>query len=81
MTLRNFQLVRIFVDIFHAIDVSAIQLWIDALRVHIERQRHHIDIAGAFAVTEQRALDTVSTRHQGQLGRSNARTAVIMRMQ
>lgn len=77
MALGNDHLVGIFVDVLDPLDIAAIQLRIDALRIHVERQRHDIDIAGALAIAEQRALDAVGTRHQRQLGRGNAGTAVV----
>ena len=54
---------------------------IDALRVHVERQRHDVDIAGALAIAEQRAFDAVGARHQRQFGGGDAGAAVIVRMQ
>jgi hypothetical protein len=50
--LADLHLVGIFVDVLHPLDVGAIQLRIDALRVKIQRQRHDIDIAGALAIAE-----------------------------
>ena len=54
---------------------------IEPLRVHVERQRHDIDIAGAFAIAEQRAFDAVRARHQAEFGRGDAGAAVVVRMQ
>ncbi len=74
-------LVGIFVDVLDPLDVGAVQLRIDALRVHVQRQRHDIDIAGALAIAEQRAFDAVGAGHQRQLGGGDAGAAVVVRMQ
>ena len=81
MALRDLQLVRIFVDVLHPVDVGAVELGIDALRVHVERQRHDVDIAGALAIAEQRAFDAVRARHQAEFGGGDAGAAVVVRMQ
>jgi hypothetical protein len=51
------------------------------LRVHVERDRHEIAIAGALAIAEQAALDPVGARHQPQLGRRDAGAAVVVRVE
>ena len=81
MALGDPQLVRIFEDVLDAVDVGAVEHRVDALRVHVERQRHDVDIAGALAIAEQRALDAVGARHQAELGGGDAGAAVVVRMQ
>ncbi len=81
VTFRDRHFVGIFIDGLDTLDITAIQARIDALRVHVQCQCHHIHIAGTFAVAEQRAFHTVSTRHQSQFCCSDARAAVVVRMQ
>ena len=40
-----------------------------------------VDVAGALAVAEQRALDALAAGHQRQLGRGHGRAAVVVRVQ
>ena len=54
---------------------------IDALAEQVQRQGHDIDIAGALAIAEQRALDPVGAGHHAELGRGDAGAAVVVRMQ
>ena len=56
------------------------QLGINALANEIQRQRHEIDIAGAFAIAEQRALDPLGAGQDGELGRGDSRAAIVVRM-
>ena len=81
MAFRDLQLVGVFVDILHPVDVRAIQHRVETLRVHVERERDEVDIAGAFAIAEKRALDTVGTGEQAELGGGDAGATVIVRMQ
>ena len=51
------------------------------MRVHVQSQRHDVDVAGALAIAEQRALDAVGARHQAELGGGDAGAAVVVRVQ
>ena len=50
------------------------------LREHVQRHGDDVDIAGALAIAEQRALDPVGARHQREFGRRDRGAAVVMRM-
>ena len=63
------------------VDVTNIQLGIDALAEEIEREVHHVNVASAFAIAKERALDAVRAREHSQFGRRDASAAVVMRMQ
>ncbi len=64
-----------------SVDVADVELGIDALREQVHRQVHDVDVAGAFAVAEQRALDAIRAGHHAELGRSDRAAAVVVRMQ
>ena len=57
-----------------------IEARIDALRVEIQRERDEIDVAGAFAIAEQAALDAVGAREQREFGRRDRGAAIVVRM-
>ncbi len=63
------------------IDVTDVELRIDALAEQVHRQRHHIDVAGALPVPEQRALDAIGAGHHAELGGRDGGAAVVVRMQ
>ena len=54
---------------------------IDPLAEQVQRQGDDIDIAGALAIAEQRALDPVGPGHHAELGRGDRGAAVVVRMQ
>ena len=51
-----------------------------ALRIHVVSHGQNVHVAGALAVSEKRALDTVRTRKQRELGRRNTGAAVVVRV-
>ena len=57
-----------------------IELGIDALREQVQRHRDDVDVAGALAVAEQRALDAIGAGHQRELGRRDRGAAIVVRM-
>src|SRR3546814_11339207 len=69
------ELVAIFDRGDDLVDVREVELWVDALRVHVERDGDEAGVAGALAVAEQAALDAVAAREQSQLGRRDAGAA------
>ena len=62
------------------VDVRDVQPGIDALAEQVHGQRHQVDVAGALAVAEQRALDSLRAGHKRQLRRRHGAAAVIVRM-
>ena len=68
----------IFDRLHNAVDVGEIEAGVYPLRVHVERHRHEIDIAGAFAIAEQTALHPVGTREQPKFRRRDAGPAIIV---
>src|SRR3546814_7895619 len=63
------ELVAIFDRGDDLVDVREVELWVDALRVHVERDGDEAGVAGALAVAEQAALDAVAAREQ--IGRAH----------
>ena len=63
------------------VDVGDRQARVDALAEQVQRQGHDVDIAGALAVAEQRALDPLGAGHHAELGGGDAGAAVVVRMQ
>jgi hypothetical protein len=54
---------------------------VDAVRVEIQGDRYDIEVARAFAVAEERAFDAVRAGEQGEFGRGDSGTAVVVRVQ
>ncbi len=75
------QLVAIFRHADELVDVRAIELRIHALAEHVHGQRDDVDIAGALAIAEERALDAVGAREQAEFGGGDGAAAVIVRME
>ena len=65
----------------HLVDVGEVDLRVDALGEEVHGERDQVDVAGAFAVAEQAALDAVGARHEGQFGGGDGRAAVVVRVQ
>ena len=63
------------------VDVGEVELGVDALAEQVQRQRDHVDVAGALAVAEQRALDAVGAGHHAELGGGHRGAAVVVRVQ
>ena len=74
------ELVAIFDRRDDLVDVAEIEAGVQPLRVHVERQRDEIDIAGSLAITEQTAFDSVGAREKAKLCRRDAAAAIIVRV-
>ena len=75
------KLVAIFDGLDDLVDVAEIEAGVHPLRVHVERKRDEIDIAGALAIAEQAAFDAVAPASKAKLCRRNAAAAVIVRVE
>lgn len=69
----NRQVIAMFDRSHDGAHLREIKLWVDALRIEIERQRNEIDIASALAIAEQATLDTISACQQGLFRSSHCR--------
>ena len=78
--LRHVHLGAALVNLADMIDMREIEHRVNALSVHIQRDGDDIEVACAFAVAEQRALDPVGARQHGEFRASHARAAVVVRM-
>ena len=81
MALVDRQLVAVLGDLADLGDVGEVDHGIDALGVEVQAQGDQVDVAGALAVAEQRALDAVGAGHDAELGGGHAGAAVVVRMQ
>ena len=54
---------------------------IDAVGEQVHRHVDDVDVAGALAVAEQRALDAVGAGHHAELGGGDGAAAVVVRVQ
>lgn len=50
-------------------EITEINLWLDTLRVQVEREGHEIDVACAFTVSKDSSFDTISAGKQTKLRR------------
>ncbi len=64
-----------------AVDVGDVEFGVDAVHEQVHRQVDDVDVAGALAVAEQRALDTVGAGHHAELGGRHGAAAVVVRVQ
>ena len=55
------------------IDVREIEPGMNALRVEIERERHQVHVARAFAIAEQATFDAIARRPAGRARRPRRR--------
>ncbi len=76
----NRKLVAFLDDPFRLVDLREVELRIDTLGEQVERERYEIDIAGSFAVSEQRPLDAVGAGHQTELRGRDGRSAIVVRV-
>src|SRR5207248_4631718 len=75
------QLVAVLDGAPYLVDGRQVEPRVDALAEQVERQRHEVDVAGAFTVAEQATLHAVGAGQQSQLGGGDAGTAVVVRVQ
>ncbi len=73
------QLVAMLEGADDLVDVVDLQGRVDALGEHIQGQSDDVDVAGALAVAEERALDALGAGHQRQLGGGHAGATVVVR--
>ena len=77
----NRNLIALFDDFAHAVDVREVQLRVDALGVEVECHSHQIDVTGALTVTEQATFNAIGASHQAQLSGRNPCAAVVVGVQ
>ena len=62
MTHVHGQAIRVLGDVTSLVDVTDVELGVDALTEQVERQRDHVDVTRALPVSKERPLHTVSPR-------------------
>ena len=63
------------------VDVGDVEFGIDTVDEQVHGQIDDVDVAGAFAVAEQRAFHAVGSGHHAELGRSHGTSTVVVRVQ
>ncbi len=81
MALVDGQLVAVLDRAPDLVDVAEVDLRIDALREQVHPEGDQVDVAGALAVAEQRALDAVGAGEVAELGSRDCSAAVVVRVQ
>ncbi len=61
--------------------IAEIEVRLNAVGIHIERNGDDIDVTGAFAVPEQSALNAVSACEQSEFGIGDTAAAVVVRVE
>ena len=80
VALMHGQLVAVLGDLLDRVDVAKIEAGIDPLREQVQGHRDDVDVAGALAVAEQRALDPLGAGHQRELRRRHGGAAIVVRV-
>ena len=69
------------VHLADGIEAAEIEVRVDAVGVEIECDRDDIEVAGALADSEERALDSVGSSEEGQFGGGGASATVVVGVQ
>ena len=77
----NRQAVAVLGGAAQLVDVADVELRVDAVHEEIHRKRDDVDVAGAFAVPEERALHPVGAGHHTELGSRDGASAIVVRVQ
>ena len=80
MTRIDMHLCATLVNFRDLLDIADLKLRIDSLREHIVGDGQDIHVAGTLTVSEQSSFNAVSACKHCKFCRSNACSAVIMRM-
>ena len=75
------QLIAVLGDATQLTDVGQIELRVDTLAKEVHGQVDHVDVAGSFAVAEQRPFDSVGPGHHSEFRGGDAGAAVVVRVQ
>ncbi len=78
---RDFETGAALVDIADAVDVGEVETGMNAVRVEIQCDGDDVEVARAFPVAEECALDAVGAREQGEFGGGDTGAAVVVGVQ
>ena len=78
---RYFEAGAALVDIADAVDVGEVETGMNAVRVEVQCDGDDVEVARAFPVAEECALDAVGASEQGEFGGGDAGTAVVVGVQ
>ena len=70
-----------FIDIADTIDIAEIEAGMNAMSVHVQRDSHDIDIAGALAVSEERSFDPLGAGQKPEFRRRDPGSAIVVSVQ
>ena len=70
-----------FVNLGNFGQVGKIQLGVDTLRIHIQRQGNDIDVARALAVSKKRTLDAIAACKQAHFAVCHRAPSIVVRVQ
>ena len=77
---RHLEAGAALVDLADAVDVAEVQTRMNAVGVQVQGDGDDVEVAGAFAVAEERALDAVGAREEREFGRGDAGAPVVVRV-
>jgi hypothetical protein len=75
---RDLEARAALVDLADVVDVAEVEARVDAVRVEVQGDGDDIEVAGALAVAEERALDAVGAGEQAEFGGGDAGAAVVV---
>ena len=81
MTRVHRQAVAVLGHTAQRVDVGDVEFGIDAVHEQVDRQVDHVDVAGALAIAEQRALHAVGPGQHAHLGCGCGRATIVVRVE
>ena len=78
---RNRHAGAALIDFTHRVQIAEVELRVNAVHVEVQRHGDEVEVAGALAVAEERALDAVRAGEQAQFRGGGAGVAVVVRVQ
>ena len=80
LTRRHVHSRELFIDLYRFAYIRKVEFRVDALTVHIKRQRDYVHVSRTLAVAEQSALDSVRTGKQCRFRIGDSAASVVVRV-